>query len=131
MVTIRYTGDEPLPLFGKVILPGERREVGEKQWEQVQEMYPGMFSAGGRPAPEEPAAKVEEPPAIDERLTGIRGIGERTAAMLGAVGIGSLESLAALGGWELTVKAAQLPGVSESKLHTWAEQAREVLQAEE
>jgi predicted flap endonuclease-1-like 5' DNA nuclease len=130
MVTARNVSDRPATLTGKLVLPGETRQVRRELLEQVQRQRPGLFAVvgaqapGGEPVEDAPVAEVEvlaEEPV--EELCRVRGIGEHTAALLQAAGIGTLADLAALDGWELTELAQRLP-VSESRLHSWAEKAR-------
>jgi predicted flap endonuclease-1-like 5' DNA nuclease len=152
MVTARNVSDRPATLTGKLVLPGETRQVRRELLEQAQRQRPGLFAVveaqvpgeepvGDAPAVEQveapedaPMAEVEAPdgePAAGqvtgeqagEELCRVRGIGPHTAALLHATGIGTLADLAALQGWELTETARRLP-VSESKLHSWAEKAR-------
>jgi predicted flap endonuclease-1-like 5' DNA nuclease len=149
MVTARNVSDRPATLTGKLVLPGETRQVRRELLEQAQRQRPGLFAVvgagedapvveaqvpGGEPVEDAPAVEAQVPagePAAGqateeqsiEELCRVRGIGEHTAALLHAAGIGTLADLAALQGWELTETARRLP-VSESKLHSWAEKAR-------
>jgi hypothetical protein len=43
MVTVTYIGENPLPVFGRLMLPGERRELNPKQAAWLDEEYPGRF----------------------------------------------------------------------------------------
>jgi predicted flap endonuclease-1-like 5' DNA nuclease len=151
VVTVKNVSAHPATLTGKLLLPGETRQVRRELLEQVQRQRPGLFAVveaqapGGEPVEDAPVAEVEVPaeepvedaPAAEqvqageplpgeqavEELCRVRGIGEHTAALLQAAGIGTLADLAALDGWELTELAQRLP-VSESRLHSWAEKAR-------
>jgi predicted flap endonuclease-1-like 5' DNA nuclease len=140
MVTARNVSDRPATLTGKLVLPGETRQVRRELLEQAQRQRPGLFAVveaqvpGEEPVGDAPAVEAQVPagePAAEqateeqagEELCRVRGIGPHTAALLHATGIGTLADLAALQGWELTETARRLP-VSESKLHSWAEKAR-------
>jgi predicted flap endonuclease-1-like 5' DNA nuclease len=148
MVTVKNVSERPATLVGKLVLPGETRQVRRELLEQAQRQRPGLFAVVGageeavveaevpdeEPVEEAPVVEAQAPdgePAAGqvsdeqsiEELCRVRGIGVHTAALLQAVGIRTLADLAALQGWELTETAQRLP-VSESNLHSWAEKAR-------
>jgi DNA-directed RNA polymerase alpha subunit len=45
---ILNVGDRRVPLFGRMIGPGESREINLKQWPTVAAQYPGMFLQVGK-----------------------------------------------------------------------------------
>lgn len=90
-VTITNQGQEPVPVGGKYLIPGERRAVHPAHYRQAAATHPDAIV----PVQAEGELQIlTEPAPVPDKLTDLTGVGDAKAKKLAAAGYTTFRELA-------------------------------------